>query len=247
LLFLDDTHYWWNDMPEPKHFVIAPNTEHSFITGIFEAVPTISAYLNAHLNKHTVPEFTWTISETTGEIVATLNNDGSVVHDAHVWYAYSCGNNAFDNGMKRRDWRVAHLDNPCSCGPFAEGYCANLKSVWNKQKLEMTTVKGKRTFSAKFDAPEDGRYIAFFIDLKFHNPDIVIPDINGKDLDALYHPKPETPAGKISLAYERYFEWGGFPKDFGHFFEFTTEVSIWPNTFPYADCQGTACGDCPMV
>jgi len=24
---------------------------------------------------------------------------------------------------------------------------------------------------------------------------------------------------------------------------FTTEVSVWPQTFPYADCSGTACGN----
>jgi len=51
----DDTHYWWNDMPEPKHFLIAPNAEHSLATGIFVAVPSISAFISAHLAKSTLP------------------------------------------------------------------------------------------------------------------------------------------------------------------------------------------------
>ncbi|RYY85757.1 hypothetical protein EON63_06915 [archaeon] len=65
------------------------------------------------------------------------------MRSANVWWAYSCGVNAWDNNKFRRDYRVAHLDNPCSCGPLLEGYCANLAGVWNKQELEQTTVNGK--------------------------------------------------------------------------------------------------------
>jgi hypothetical protein len=124
--------------------------------------------------------------------------------------------------------------------------CANLKSVWNKKSLEPTLVRGKRTYSAKFDAPEDGRWIAFLIDFKFANDNI--KPFNADDLNKIWKSQPDTPAGKIALEYSRYFEnFGGFPHDFGHFHEFTTEVSIFPDTFPYPDCEGTACGAVPMV
>jgi len=241
----DDTHYWWNDMPEPKHFLIAPNCEHSLATGIFVAVPAISAWTSAHLNGNPVPKFSWTINKESGEIVATV--DEGRVHSAQVWWANSCGNNEFDGGKMRRDYRIAHLDNPCSCGIYAEGYCANLKAFWSKKTLEETMVRGKRTYSAKFDAPEDGRWVAFLIDFKFANSNI--PEgMDPKDLNAIWQANPDTPAGKIAYQYSRYFEnFGGFPHDFGHFFEFTTEVSVYPDTFPYPECSGAACGDVPMV
>ena len=186
----DDTHYWWNDMPEPKHFVILPNAEHSLATGILEAVPTIGAFALAHLKKDVVPTFTWTIDEQTGEIVATVDNNG-IVHSATAWWAYSCGQNAWDNNVNRKDWRVAHLDNPCSCGLYAEGYCANLKALWHKQELESETVKGKRVYRVKVDPPGDGRYVAFFIDFKFVNKNAVPIDIMGM-YNKMKHPLAEN-------------------------------------------------------
>ncbi len=37
----DDTHYWWGALPEPKHFLMVPNAEHSMATGIGELIPAI--------------------------------------------------------------------------------------------------------------------------------------------------------------------------------------------------------------
>lgn len=55
----DDTHLWWDDMPEPKHFLLVPNADHSMATGIFEGLPAIAAFAVAkYLNKD-VPEVTW--------------------------------------------------------------------------------------------------------------------------------------------------------------------------------------------
>lgn len=88
----DDTHYWWADMPSPKHFLMTPNAEHSEATGILEIVPAIGTWINYLVKDYVVPEFTWTIDATTGEIVATLNSEG-VVHEASMWWANSCGNN----------------------------------------------------------------------------------------------------------------------------------------------------------
>lgn len=246
----DDTHYWWSDMPEPKHFLMLANTEHSCATGILGAVPSIAAFAQALLEKETVPKFDWTISNTTGEINVVVANDASKVHEAVVWYAYSCGENAWDNNTFRRDFRVAHLDYPCNCGIYAEGYCANVKAMWMKETLEMKMVNGKRTFSARIDAPTDGRWVAYFIDIKFRNKNGFPIDMASlaKEMKTGYEKRAAAgvpvPGNKLRPFAYNLFEkqFGGFPHDAGQFFEFTTEVSIWPNTFPYPDCEGESCG-----
>jgi len=235
----DDTHYWWNDMPEPKHFLILPNAEHSLATGILDAVPAISAFIQNVVLQETVPAFTWTISNTTGEIVATLADDDSEVHSATVWYANSCGVNTFDGApVNRRDWRVGHLDAPCTCGFALEGLCVNLKAVWSNETITETIVDGKRTYSAVMDAPADGTWIAYFIDFKFVNKNAFSMDYNTfltqKMLDDNESKNPLQKYNRILPI---------FPHDIGRFFEFTTEVSIWPNVFPYPDCSGSECGN----
>jgi PhoPQ-activated pathogenicity-related protein len=205
----DDTRYWWDDMPEPKHFIMTPNAEHSEATGIFEIVPAIAAFVNQHLEAKPVPEFHWTIDET-GEITATLDDEG-YVKEARVWYAYSCGNNV--DGIKRRDFRIINMDEPCHCGVTAQGKCMNLKSFWTPKKLKEEKVNGKRTYKAKIDAPDDGRWVAYFIDIVY-----------AKDR-------------KDSLLK---FDWdkipGFIPRDLAHRMQFTTEVSVFPQTFPYPGC-----------
>jgi len=42
----DDTKKWWSSMPDPKHFVMTPNAEHSMATGIPEIVPAIGSHPN---------------------------------------------------------------------------------------------------------------------------------------------------------------------------------------------------------
>jgi len=229
----DDTNYWWNDMPEPKWFVMIPNAEHSLVTGIFEAVPAVGAFLQNLLLKETIPTFDWTISDETGAIEVTVDNN-NVVHSATAWFAYSCGVNTWDNNKFRRDFRIAHLDNPCSCGLYAAGYCAAMRSVfWSKQELNSTMVHGKRTYTAQFDAPDDGRWVAFLIDFRFVNKHAFPTSIN-----EFYQQYLDSKPLKTNPEQA----WGGFPNDLGRWFAFTTQVSVWPNTFPYEDCTGEDCG-----
>eukprot|EP00428_Durinskia_dybowskii_P071696 CAMPEP_0170400044 /NCGR_PEP_ID=MMETSP0117_2-20130122/24286_1 /TAXON_ID=400756 /ORGANISM="Durinskia baltica, Strain CSIRO CS-38" /LENGTH=557 /DNA_ID=CAMNT_0010656763 /DNA_START=12 /DNA_END=1685 /DNA_ORIENTATION=+ len=236
----DDTNYWWDQMPNPKRFMMIPNAEHSLATGILEAVPGIGAFINALLHKDPVPGLDWVISNTTGDITVTVHQEGEI-HSATMWYASSCGQNDWDNGTKRRDYRIMHLDNPCSCGPLLDGYCVNLKTFWKKTELEMTMVHGKRTYTAHVDTPTDGTWTAFFVDLKFYNRHAV--SLDGEELRDSIVPNPDKPETMATKVQRKFPEFGGFPHDFAGFFEFTTQVSVWPQTFPYPDCEGVGCGD----
>lgn len=233
----DDLSLWWSQMPGPKHFLMLPNVEHSLITGIFAAVPAVAAFLAASLNRDPLPRLDWTLDPSTGEIVATLGKEGAL-HSAKVWSAVSCGSNAWDNNTPRRDFRVAHLDSPCACGPSAEGYCANLKAVWDQKDVQVETVNGKRTLRALVPSPSEGHWSAFFLDLRFKSRHLL--NFNFNDLiqqSRRRRSEDLTPGGKIALDH-----WGGFPRDLAGFLAFTTEVSVLPMTVPYEDCQGEACG-----
>jgi PhoPQ-activated pathogenicity-related protein len=233
----DDTHYWFSEMPEPKHFLMTPNAEHSEATGILEVVPAIAAFMQQHLDKKPVPEFTWTINEETGEIVTTLNGEGQV-KEARVWYAYSCGNNP--DGVKRRDFRIINLDDPCKCGVKAQGRCLNLKSFWTPKTLQEEIVDGKRTYRAHFDAPDDGRYVAYMIDIVYAKDDEdakhpLEKKSKGKWWDKLKDKVEKELKEKVMHEIEEHIP-GFIPQDLAGRLQFTTEVSIFPNTFPYPGC-----------
>jgi len=238
----DDTRFWWSGMPQPKHFLIAPNAEHSCATSIFEIVPAIGAFIQNLLLGETIPSLDWDIDDSTGTIVATLD-DNSIVHSATMWYAYSCGINSFDNDTMRRDYRIAHMDSPCTCGVAADDMCTNLNAFWRKESLDYVMVKGKRTYTAKAPVPGDGRWTAMFIDFKFVNK-----HAKPTDYSSLYEtmvPLKEFPVKDLSFT-RKFPEFGGLPHDFGRFFEFTTEVNIFPQTYPYADCYMDGCNG-PIV
>jgi len=206
---------------------MTPNAEHSEITGIFEVVPAIGTWAAYLLQKTAVPEFTWEMNNSTGEIIATLDDNGEV-YEASMWWAYSCGTNT--DGTKRRDFRICSLDTPCHCGIGYDGYCANLKSIWTREILQPEIVNGKRTYRAFKEAPGDGRWVAYFVDVKYKEP-------NAAQFQALYKPNVNSKLPKqLQSAGNKL-----IPVDKPGRLEFTSEVMIWPNTFPFADCVGEGC------
>jgi hypothetical protein len=219
-------------MPEPKNFIMTPNAEHSETTGLLEIVPDIATWITYQLTETPVPTFQWTINNSTGEIVATLNEDGEVF-SAHVWCGYSCGNNldsTTNTTIKRRDFRIENMDSYngktvcelCGVVNTADGRCLNVKSFWKKEKLTVKMVRENnklvRTYSALMPAPEDGRWVAFFIDIIYEKP---------KEMFS----SSAVVKGRQPI----------LPKDLPGQLQFTTEVSIVPIPFPFDDCTGSTC------
>ena len=169
-----------------------------------------------------------------GAITAVLDDVGDV-YEASMWYSYSCGNN--EDGTKRRDFRIVSLDEPCECGKGSDGYCLNLKSFSTREILEPTvtlTAEGKqrRSYTAYKEAPGDGRWVAYFIDVKYKEV--------GADVSAAGSTTSASSSGKEPLAAG----WEActhLPCDKPGRLEFTSQVSVWPNTFPYEACTGEGC------
>ena len=87
-----------------------------------------------------------------------------------------------------------------------------------------------------FDPPstDPQRWLAFMIDFKFDNPYGL--GLFGDVKDEIN----KIIKNKIGKNPNIYF--GGLPEDLGGYFEFTSEVIVWPNSFPYEDCFGANCG-----
>jgi len=217
----DNTHYWWDDMPGPKHWMFMPNSDHTTVTGIGEELPSIKVFLQTIMADKPVPEFSWNIDKETGDI--TVDVGSNKVHAVHMWTATTC------NG-ERRDLRAFSLDSPCTCGIEIKNHCFNTKVGWHKTKLDEEPNR-PGIYVASNDEPAVG-WTFFFVDVQFKK------HILDEDEE------PSLIESKMwNFGQERRLEAQdlGWPIDFPEKFEFTTLVSIVPDTFPYPDCHGESC------
>mmetsp|Transcript_35304 Transcript_35304/g.51885 ORF Transcript_35304/g.51885 Transcript_35304/m.51885 type:complete len:573 (-) Transcript_35304:53-1771(-) len=210
----DDTHYWWRGMPDPKHFLIVPNAEHSEATGILELLPAVATYMTGLQKQREIPVFEWEISNVTHDITVTTDpklKDSLV--SVKMWHATTCNS-------KRRDFRIINAVTPCECGFEVKGkdVCVNLGILWTSEELEETTA-GSGVYVAHRDDPADGKWTAFMVDVQYKR--------NAADT-RIAHQYVKAPDAQNPL---------GWPIDLDHY-EFTTGVSIVPDTFPFPDCKG---------
>jgi len=236
----DDTHYWWKDLPGPKHFLMIPNAEHSLATGIFEAVPAIGRWILALLRNEKVPQMEWKLNNDDGSISVTLDGSAQPLH-VRKYYGYTC------TSIPRRDFRFLTADDPCDCGYLIDGNCLNNQSFWKWETLRPTRINGN-TYVANHDVPEKG-WVAFFIDVTYKNP----YDEDDQSVDKIFDDAVVTEKYlNFMKSQSKHYQnvgrdkkggWypGMIPKLKPGLFEFTTEVSVKPNVFPFEDCHYEGC------
>ena len=114
---------------------------------------------------------------------------------------------------KRRDFRIVNIDDPCHCGIGPVG-----------------VIAGK---------------IGYCLNIKIlWSKTVLEPTVPGGNVYKARMPMEKD--GKwsaffIDVTYEKNSTLQAWPKTEPGYLEFTTEVSIWPDTFPYSDCSGAEC------
>jgi hypothetical protein len=220
----DDWRFWWDQMPAPKEGIMVPNAEHSMATGILEVLPAVVTWFSAVMTGDKIPTTSWVIDVDTGMITIQVSEPPTAVH---VWYSNTCPKEANNPLPQRRDFRLANLDNPCPCGPYVEGTCANLGVLWYKISNISSTPLDPLTYTYNMVAPTNGQYVAFFIDVEF---DRFLTQGTGMR----YGPINSRPV-KNSIEVDGGYSWPITPPGV---FEFTSGVSILPASFPWPQCTG---------
>lgn len=103
-MMMDWSNIWYDEMKGETHLLIAPNAEHSLVTGIPEVLNSLSAFVSsvAH-GKTSRPDFNYTFNNATGELTVRINAlsppDKVVLRYSHTLQ------------QQRRDFRWVRLAN----------------------------------------------------------------------------------------------------------------------------------------
>jgi len=236
---LDNTRYWWNKMPqyrEMNQFILLPNTEHLVFLGIGEILPAAATWAREIIGAHKrlsaeyggqrpIPA---TIEERNlaSEELVSLSRvprfnwtvqpvSGDILVQAETQPSSVHLWKAKTCTTERRDFRLINMDDPCTCGLHVEGLPLGASCINLAVLWTATeleeTYPGSKTWLAHVDPDPMGHWTAFFVDLQF--------------------PGGEQKRGTKT-------DW---PVLSENTFQFTTSVSIVPETFPAEDCSGWEC------
>jgi len=165
----DDPQFFWSLLPGQKYLRMVQNAEHSMAGHAGDLAVTIQTFAHAITTFTKLPEFEWTIDNTTGAITVTTYDKPRI---ARMWHA---------RNLHKRDFRLIVCANPENIS------CIN-PMLWDYVDLTPTSVSpdGLFTYVAIKEQPPTGwgghyvemHYQIFEIeqdDLKFTTEVSIIP------------------------------------------------------------------------
>jgi len=171
----DDSLWWYSDLPEPKHFYMVPNAEHSMATGIPRVVPALTAWIKGHLKNQRAPKFSWTIDGCADPLEdCDRSGDLRVYSEEKPSRVQLWKSTTSQSSGRRRDWRAANYNgrpgNPECPWLDANGICLNLAVLFRSEDLNETEA-GSQEYSIHVDAPAgEARWTAFYANVHFPGP-----------------------------------------------------------------------------
>ena len=120
-------------MPEQhqlNRILMLANSGHDFRDALTSRLPAVNTWIYQVVKGQVenIPRFTWSITPGSGDIEIFSELSPTKVE---LWSAISCSE-------KRRDWRTANLDVPCTCGTQEDDMCFNEDSEYSSEVLEET-------------------------------------------------------------------------------------------------------------
>ena len=156
----DDQRHWGHDTVGPMHYSLVKNAEHSMITGVFEVLQGLGAWVQALVNDYTPPTYTWSHNATNGDIIVN-----TPVAPSKITVTWSDSAEGVSQG--RRDFRWAAIGtDPCWVKVF--GACLR-PLLWTTSDSEGLTPINATAWKVHMDAPPQG-WRAFTMELHWPNP-----------------------------------------------------------------------------
>lgn len=221
---IDDSAYFWNDLPGENHLLILSNTEHSLLTGLSKILVAIEAFFLSIVEGHELSS-AGTDAAFGGTSLLRMPGENRILERRpgfggrpkywwHInraagtidigvaekpikvilWYAYTT------KGTKTRDFRwFTAADEHCPTIAI-KGFCIQ-PVFFHRRTLRpsaLDSTSGTTNYFASIPFPKEG-YGAFFVELRFAGPKVLTP------------------------------------------FIFTTGAVVVPDIFPVEDCHGEAC------
>jgi len=227
----DNTRYWWHDMPmeyEMNKFITLPNSEHATVTGILELLPAVNTWVKELLRAH---NFLKTKHNGIRPPVKTIDD-----RNAASIELMSVAE------IPRFNWTI-----DTTTGDITVQSETKPKSVhlWHAS----TCNDNRRDFRMlNNDDPCDCGFVVMdqCLNLRILWVAEELEETSPGSLTWVAHKRPPVDGRWMAFFVDLQFDGSsqrssGWPTGEDGILEFTTSISIVPDTFPFSDCTGDEC------